>query len=157
MAANDGVLFSSLIGAIAKDIGIPEAAASPDGIFRLEVEGTPLSIMQRGESILLYTSLGSLPTDEVSANAIRNVLLGANVLFQETRGATFGIVPEDGAIVLCWQTPMQGLGDADFIKMTEAFFILVEDWMKRLDEVISQPEQMKTAVATMTNPSWTSV
>jgi hypothetical protein len=139
MSTVDTSAFAALTAALAKEIGIPEAVPSSDGIFRLEMDGIPLSCIRQGASILLYSSLGNLPDDPAQAEAARILLLSANVLFRGTGGASLGIRPEDGMVILCWKAPMQSMSEGEFLTNVENFLNFAEHWTKRLENVEAAP------------------
>ena len=156
MSTVDTSAFAALTEALAKGIGIPEAVPSADGVFRLEVEGIPLSCIRQGASILLYAALGNLPDDPAKAEAARLLLLSANVLFRGTGGAALGAAPEDGMVTLCWKARMQGMNDGEFIAAVEHFLNLAEHWTKRLENVEAAPAA-QTDQAVPPVSSWTAV
>ena len=156
MSTVDTSAFAALTAALAKEIGIPDAAPSSDGIFRLEVGGIPLSCIRQGASILLYSSLGNLPADPAQAEAARILLLSANVLFRGTGGASLGVAPEDGMVTLCWKSPMQGMSEGEFVASVEDFLNLADNWAKRLENVEAAPAA-KAEQALPPVGSWTAV
>lgn len=149
--------FGSLIKALAKEIGIPEAAVSGDGIFRVEIEDMPLSIINTGEYALLYSSLGSLPVDKAAAESARVLLLSGNVLFRGTGGPALGVAPEDGAITLCWQITLQGLSEMNFLEKVENFLDVAHEWAARLDNAEKAGAGPQSASTPPADGSWTSV
>ena len=156
MSTVDASAFAVLTAALAKEIGIPDAAPSSDGIFRLEVEGIPLSCIRQGASILLYSSLGNLPGDPAQAEAARILLLSANVLFRGTGGASLGVAPEDGMVTLCWKAPMQSMSEGEFLAGVEHFLNLAEHWGKRLEKVEAAPAAQADQAVPRAD-SWTAV
>jgi hypothetical protein len=157
--STEQIAFDALTRALAKAIGLPEAVPSADGIFRLEIDGTLLSVVRDHGSIVMYAALGTLPQDHARAEAARAMLLSANVLFRGTGGATLGAAPEDGTVSLCWQSFMPALSEGDFITAVEHFLTLADHWAKRLENpsAFAENEEPGAAHAPRPDNTWTSV
>ena len=119
----------AVLQAFGRQIGI-DGLAFEDGHCALAIDRTMINIEHDAprERLLLYSLIG-MPGGDLAA--AYGAILRASYLGVETKGPTFGLRPEDGALVLSQFLPVASL-DAPTFEAALQNFSVTEDWTSRL-------------------------
>jgi hypothetical protein len=147
MPTPEQVSFSVLTAALAKELGFPDAVSDEDDYFYFEKEAIPVTIFRKGAKVMLYSSVGAMPTEAAAKAVLSAVLLNANALYRETGEAVLGVPVEDNIVTLCWLAPLDGLPEGDFLRSVENFLTLATYWTGRIAEFVPAAEGETLALA----------
>jgi hypothetical protein len=89
---------------------------------------------EAGERLMLYSKVGRPGPDR---EAELTKILQANYLGRGTGGATLGLQPESGAVVLSREVPTAGIDVPSFSASLENFVNVAEAWTRRLADAVS--------------------
>jgi hypothetical protein len=96
-------------------------ATDENGIATLSVDGrlqVSMLVDPGLDKLIVWIVLGQLPRDNTEA-ALRG-LLEANLFWQHTEGATIGLMPEGGEVVLAIREPMASLDGGVLVALVNA-------------------------------------
>ena len=115
-------------------VGLDDLAFDADGHCVLGIDAVIVNLErdEEGGMVVLYSVIGRPGGD---ATAVHRALLRAQYLGVETRGMTFGLRPEDDAVVLSRALDLATLDVASFQAALQAFVDMAEAWTARLPEL----------------------
>lgn len=124
--------FQSLVAEFGGRLGVPEIAADEEGYVALTFDAVEVHLQHDAEEdeVVVFTRLGEVEVDR--AAEIYGMLLGANLFWQGTRGATFSLEPDLGVVFLADRRALDGLSVERLNDWLEGFLDTVGYWQKRL-------------------------
>ena len=135
MADRDTV--QQILGDFGKTIGLDGLELDGEGYCCLMIDNDlviNIEFDEPGVRLMLYSKLGRPGPDRLAA---LTEIMEANYLGRGTDGATLGIEPGSGAIVLSREVPVAGIDVPGFSNALERFVNMAESWTKRLGEASS--------------------
>lgn len=124
--------FQVLVGEFGERLGAPEIAADEEGYIALTFDDTELHLQYEADAdqVVAFTRLGEVEVDRTAE--IYGMLLGANLFWQGTRGATFSVEPDLGVVFLADRQPRGGTTVDRLNEWLEGFLDTATYWKKRL-------------------------
>jgi hypothetical protein len=128
---------------LGKHLGIEDMALDDHLYCGLDVEGggvIGLQYLAGNEHLMLFAEIGALPPD---GEQIYPELLEANLFWDGTNGATFGLEPESRQLILSLQIPLERLDFTAFYRQIEGLVESLVYWRERLLELgesLSHPQ-----------------
>lgn len=124
--------FQALVSEFGGRIGVPEMAADDEGYIALSFDDTELHLQHEAETgeIVAFTRLGEVEIER--AAEIYGMLLGANLFWQGTNGATFSLEPDLGVVFLADRKADGGMTPERLNDWLEGFLNTTIYWKKRL-------------------------
>jgi hypothetical protein len=124
--------FKALVSELGAGLGVPAMAADDDGYVALTFDDMELHLQHEADAdeIVVFTRLGEVEIDR--AAEIYGMLLGANLFWQGTRGATFSVEPDLGVVFLADRQPAGGMALERLNEWLEHFLDTTDYWRKRL-------------------------
>lgn len=123
-----------LLEALGTDLGIAGLHLDDEGRCTLAFDDVRVTFEfdeQRGQ-VFLYAGLGILPADAPAALLER--LLGANLFWRGTGGATLGLDEGSRRLVLVQAVASDTINETAFRAVVERFVATAETWMGRAAE-----------------------
>jgi len=127
--------INGLLQEFGRTIGIPDLDLDDEGYCILVIDEKLVINMefdQLGQQLLIYSLVGETSGD---AARVHEQMLRSNYLGRDTGGATLGLRPEDGGVVLSQWVAVPGLDLPRFTAILETFVNQVDDWTRRLPEL----------------------
>ena len=129
--------INAILSEFAVELGLEPAGLVLDGEYAcLAVDKAAvlhLKLLPESAALDLFMELGPVPP--AVRQAVCEVMLQANVLFQATEGAALGFDRERGIAVATLRLDVDGLTAARFKDRVERFLIMTEFWAKRIGGV----------------------
>ena len=124
--------ITGLLSALGNEIGIADLSPDDNGACSLFFDELVVNMEYHKESNLLhlYSHLGTLPGDGREELFVR--MLEANCFYRGTQGGTLAIDEEADAALLFYQTPVDLLNEADFLRIVENFVNVADTWSGQL-------------------------
>ena len=138
MAERD--VLQQIIGDFGKTVGLDDLELDAEGYCCLVIDKDLVINIEFDEPearLMLYSKVGA-PSADRQAGLV--AIMEANYLGRGTGGATLGLQPESGAIVLSRDVPITGMDLPGFSGALERFVNTAESWTRRLGEA-SSPAQ----------------
>ena len=133
-----------IIGDFGRTVGFEDLELDAEGYCCLVIDNDlviNIEFDEPGARLMLYSKVGRPGPDRPKA---LTEIMQANYLGRGTGGATLGLQPESGAIVLSREVPVAGLDVPGFSTALERFVNMAEAWSRRLAEP-SSPAQPPAA------------
>ena len=127
-----GNAAQDILQAFGRAVGLDDLAFDGGGHCALAIDDKTVINIEHDaprERLLLYSLIGT-PVGDLSA--AYGAILQANYLGIETRGPTFGLRPDDDALVLSQYLPLATLDLPTFEAALQNFVGVTEDWSARL-------------------------
>lgn len=126
--------FQGVISEFGGRLGAPDMAADDEGYIGLTFDGveTHLQYDSDQDDVVVFTRLAEV--DAERAAEIYGMLLGANMFWQGTNGATLSVEPDSGMAFLAERRPLAGLTVEALNDWLEPFLATAEMWRKRIAE-----------------------
>lgn len=134
-----GNAAQEILQAFGRAVGLDDLAFDDGGHCALAIDDKTVINIEHDaphDRLLLYSLIG---TPEGDLSAAYGEVLRANYLGIETRGPTFGLRPEDGALVLSQFLPLAALDLPTFEAALQNFVGVAEDWTGRLPALGVEP------------------
>lgn len=127
--------YQGLIAELGQSLNLSDMVAGDDGYVGLVVDGHEIHIQYDGQDsvVILFTRLQEADPDR--REGIYTLLLGANLFWQGTRGATFSIDFDTGRIFLADRRALDSLDVDAASAWIEAFADVAGYWRDRIDAV----------------------
>ena len=135
-----------IIGDFGKTVGLDDLELDEAGYCCLVIDKNLVINIELDEPerrLMLYSLVGRPGPDRLP---VPNMAMEANYLGRGTGGATLGVQPEGGGIVLSRGVPLAGLDLPGFNGALERFVNTAEAWTKRLAEPAAEAEPAATAL-----------
>lgn len=118
--------LKTLLDGFSSGLGIGEAAADADGVFRFTVDGVTVAFMEIVEtgSFAIWASVGRPPENV----RLYRALLEAMFMGEGTGGATFSLDRESGRLILQRIDSLEAFDVASFTALVERFVGVLEKW-----------------------------
>lgn len=125
-----------LLAEFGRRMGVRDLALIDDACC-LNMDSLPVVIEfdASEERMLVYSPLG-VPDDSVE---LFKYLLGANLFWKKTRGATLSLDGKTGRVVLMRGVSLDGLDEPAFEAFLEEFVNNADSWRRALDERVPAP------------------
>jgi Tir chaperone protein (CesT) family len=124
--------YRHLLAALAHEVGLDaEAFVQAEEIV---IDDITVSLYFEGDEDLgevVFFSLLGQPAPERAAEAAQ-VLLQANYLWLGTGGATLGLHPDSGQVLIAGRTPLEGLDGAALASLLDSFTDTASFWRRYL-------------------------
>ena len=126
--------FQGVISEFGDRLGAAGMAADEEGYLGLTFDGveTHLQYDADADEVVVFTRL--VEVDVERAAEIYGMLLGANMFWQGTNGATLSVEPDSGMAFLAERRPLPGLTVEALNDWLEPFLATAEMWRKRITE-----------------------
>ncbi len=141
-------VYQALLRDFAEAEGLdPDALCQTEEI---EIAGLPLALAFEGGDnfgdVIYVCGLGPVPAER--ADTIHRRLLEANHLWSGTGGATLGLQPGTGAVVLCGRSDLESLTAEDLATVLEGFVDIALQWRHIIHEApLSTPESTPEGIS----------
>ena len=132
--------FRFLLDALARELGLPEIAASEDGLSALLVIDDFelwLRCVSTGH-ILLFTVVSPLP--EQNREKVMAALLDANTFYYQTQGFCLG-AREDTGVTLQGVIALRFLDENNVCLFVNSFIDVAQHWQRRCREIAAEGEE----------------
>ena len=118
--------FDKLMSEFGAALGIPDMQPDEFGCCCINVGDTAFHVLvsPEGDTVTVFTEIGELP-DDVEPEVLRQ-MLAANYFWSGTRGATLGVQPETGAVVLAQRLPLESVTVAELERLMKQFVEVAE-------------------------------
>lgn len=118
--------FEQLMSDFGAALGIPDMRPDEFGCCCINVGDTAFHVLvsPEGDTVTAFAEIGELP-DDVEADVLRQ-MLAANYFWTGTGGATLGVQPETGAVVLAQRLPLESVKVADLERLMKQFVEVAE-------------------------------
>lgn len=128
------ISFQALIAELGQSLNMADMAAGEDGYVGLVVDDHEIHIQYDPDedTVVLFTRLQEADPDH--RDPIYALLLGANLFWQGTRGATFSIDFDTGRIFLADRRALGTLRLDALSTWIEAFANVAAHWRDRIDD-----------------------
>lgn len=125
--------FQGLIAELGQSLNMADMAVGEDGYVGLVVDDHEIHIQYDADEddVILFTRLQEADPDR--RDAVYALLLGANLLWQGTRGATFSIDFNTGRIFLADRRALVKLGLDVVSEWIEGFVNVAVYWRSRIE------------------------
>lgn len=125
--------FQVLVREFGTQLGVSDMAADEDGYVALTFDETELHLQYEEDisRVMAFTRLGEVEIDRTAE--IYGMLLGANLFWRGTRGATFSVDPDLGIVFLADRQSADGMTAEHLTVWLEGFLNTATYWKNRLD------------------------
>lgn len=125
--------FQALVREFGTQLGVSDMAADEGGYIALTFDETELHLQyeQDASRVMAFTRLGEVEIDRTAE--IYGMLLGANLFWRGTRGATFSVDPDLGIVFLADRQSEDGMTAEQLSAWLESFLNTATYWKNRLD------------------------
>lgn len=129
--------FAGLIENFGRSIGLEGAAPDAEGYCAMSFDELVVHFQHDGDddSLTLFSRIGV--ADEDRLEGIYAMLLGANLFWQGTKGATLSVEPDTNLVFIADRRAVAHLSDGGFRDWLGGFIAIAEHWADRLDEANS--------------------
>lgn len=134
--------FAKMLEHFGESVGLEALELNESGACSLVIDDVIVTMETSEEAgqFFMYSVLGDMP--EVGKEDVYAALLGANVFFEQTHGATLGVDENTDVVVLQYQTPLAALTENQFFRVMEDFVNVAEAWAVHLEKLgVVEPEQ----------------
>jgi hypothetical protein len=120
--------FQTFVRTIGETTGVAPLEADEEGYLALRFDEVDLHLQYEDEAgeVVLFTRLGAVEGDRTEDIAM--MLLGANLFWQGTKGATFSIEPATGHVFLADRRALEHLRTEDAVRWIERFHEVATHW-----------------------------
>jgi Tir chaperone protein (CesT) family len=124
--------FNALLSEFGRKIGLPKLRADESGYCALSFDDVDAHLQYEGEQdeVVVFTRLGTVDLDDPTETYAR--LLGGNLFWEGTGGATLAVEPETGMVFLQAKAAVRSLDGAGFGSLLERFIVAAERWRKEI-------------------------
>lgn len=124
--------YAALIETFGRSIGLEGAAPDAEGYCAMSFDELVVHFQYDGEddSLTLFARIGT--ADEDRLEGIYAMLLGANLFWQGTKGATLSVDPDIQAVFIADRRELAHLSDGLFRDWLGGFIDIAEHWTDRL-------------------------
>ncbi|CCB66663.1 type III secretion system chaperone [Hyphomicrobium sp. MC1] len=124
--------YLALIKEMGAHIGLPDMEADEGGYLAITLEKLTLHLQydEEEDEVALFARLGEVEEDRTEA--IYAMLLGANLFWQGTRGATLAIEPSGGSVFFMDRRALPVLRADSLVSWIERFHEMAAYWSNRL-------------------------
>jgi hypothetical protein len=126
-------ILHDLLRQFGAQIGLPDLAADEQGFCSLKIgDVVTLSIQYEpeGDDIAIFARLGVIQPEAREDACL--LMLSANFMWVETRGATLSLELGESAAYLGVKEPAQALDAVRFARLVQDFVETAEQWTRRL-------------------------
>lgn len=96
--------------------------------------------------IVFFCDLGSIPKERVMS--VQQVLLEANALWRGTSGATLGIHPGSGSVIMCGRVPLEGATAQGFTGVLDVFVDAAQFWRAHIEGTVADDSSLQQPLLT---------
>lgn len=127
--------FKSLLSAFGNGIGLPELEPDAEGYVALGFDELPVHLQYDAEedAVVAFCRIGTI--DEDRREGILAWLMGANLFWQATRGATLAVEPIGDMVFVQQRIELPRTEPARFEAWLGTFVDVAEHWKGRLAAV----------------------
>ena len=125
--------FQALVREFGAKLGAADVKADDEGYVALSFDDHPVHLQYDAEEdeIVVFTRLGNVDDDRREEICV--TLLGANLFWQGTKGATFSVEPATGVVFLADRRGRAATGIDALNNWLERFLDVAAYWRGRLD------------------------
>ena len=125
--------FQTLIKEFGAKLGASGVEADDEGYVGLSFDDHPVHLQYDAETdeIVVFARLGEIDDDRTEEICL--MLLGANLFWQGTKGATFSVEPATGVVFLADRRAMDSTGVDGLNSWLERFLDVAAHWRGRLE------------------------
>jgi hypothetical protein len=126
--------FQGVISEFGGRLGAPEMAADDEGYVGLTFDGveTHLQYDAERDEVVAFTRL--VEVDAERAAEVYGMLLGANMFWQGTGGATLSVEPDSGMAFMADRRSLASLSVEELNDWIEPFLDMAAMWRKRITD-----------------------
>lgn len=136
-----------LIAAFAERTGTPGLALDEDGVARMSVDDEIDIALIHYAHFQGLVAASPMPPEVRGDDVVLRALLRANMSWSETKGGTFGMMPQGNVPVLCRLIPFVSM-DAEALGVHLAEFIgLVREWHAEIYTYLDSAEDKRKEAA----------
>lgn len=127
--------FAEMLEHFGESVGLEGLELNESGACSLVIDDLVVNMETSEEAgqFFMYSVLGDMP--EAGKEEVYAALLGANVFFEQTHGATLGVDENTGVVLLQYQTPLGALTENQFFTVMEDFANVAEAWAVHLEKL----------------------
>lgn len=127
--------FKSLLSAFGNGIGLPELEPDAEGYVALSFDDLPVHLQYEAEEdvVVAFCRIGTI--DEDRREGILSWLMGANLFWQATRGATIAVEPVEDIVFVQQRIELPRTEPARFEAWLGTFVDVAEHFKGRLAAV----------------------
>ena len=129
---------NGLLHVLGAEVGIPQLHLDKEGCCSVAFDEVVVNfeVDEEAHLLFLYASLGPAPA---AAGELYRDLLGGNLLWQSTGGATISLDREAGRLVLMQRFSVGRISDVEFKAGVERFVNVAEIWIRRVADAAAEP------------------
>lgn len=134
--------FDDILKAFGEKIGVADLSPDEDGVYRLELDGCPVTFAEIAESnqIAVWTRIGDLPSEGLEL--FYRQVMAAMSPTGDADGSVLSIDPESNVLCLHRTVDLGTLDLVSFVADLEKFADVLDRWKTRLADFRPQTESI---------------